>query len=136
MATFEVKSFPQVSVSNDGMTATVDCELADGTMHRLVLPYQQLDWLTQALLSAAQGAYLKQVESGKLSPINPLNAAMVATGLRVLPDTKNKTAMIQMTGRSQPNEPLGSGSVLVGEELLRALSARLLEVLQQFGPQH
>jgi hypothetical protein len=136
MATLEVKLFPHVNVSADGMSITIDCELMDGTVHQLVLPYQQIDWINQALLSAAQGAYLRQVQNGTLSPVNPLNAPMLATGLRVLPDTANKTALIQMTGRSQPNEPLGSGSVLVGEDLLRGLSTRLQEVLQQFGPKH
>ncbi len=100
------------------------------------MPYSQLDWLTQVLFSAGQGAYQKQAQSGRLSAANPVDAAMIAEGFRVLPNAAKKEALIQMTGRSQPNEPLGMGSVLVGEELLRNLSVRLSEALQQLAPKH
>ncbi len=131
MATFNVKTFSHGKVSDDGMTITVDVELADGAIHHLIIPFQQLDWVTQALLNLGQGAYLRQVERGTLSAANPIDAAMIATGVRVLPNAKEMNALIQMTGRSQPNEPLGMGSVLLDVELLRGLSARLAEVVQQ-----
>jgi hypothetical protein len=136
MATLNVGSFSHGHVSDDGMTITVDLELTDGATHQLVIPFQQLDWVTQALLNLGQGAYLRQVERGVLSAANPIDAAMVATAVRVLPNTSDKNALIQMIGRTQPNEPLGMGSVVLGGELLRDLLARLTEVAEQLRQQH
>ena len=80
-------------------------------------------------MNLASGAFDRQVATGRLSRINPVDAAMMAESFRVLPAaSQDRHAIVQLYGRKDPIAPLGLGSFTIDEKLARALSARLLEV--------
>lgn len=128
-----IKSFPRGSVSQDGLTVSVEAELQDGSLRTLVFPYDQLDFLVQALMSFATAAFNQQVGTGRVSAVNPVGAAMVAEGFRVLPNNPQQHALVQITGRSDPNGPLGLGSFAVDARLAQGLGKRLLAVAEGLG---
>jgi hypothetical protein len=113
------------------MTVSVNVVLKDGKQHVPQMPFDQLDWLVQALLKLANGAYDRQIQAGKLSPANPIDPAMTVDAFRVLPDSRTRQALVQLTGRAEPKAPLGMGSFVLAAEQVQGLGERLLEVADQ-----
>jgi hypothetical protein len=128
-----IKSFPRGRVSEDGTTLSIDAELQDGSVRTMALPYDQLDWLVQALMSMGNAAFDRQAETGRLGNVNPLDAAIIAEGCRVLPNPSEQDALVQVTGRKRPDGPLGLGSFKVNQQLAEALGKRLLAVAEDLA---
>ena len=134
MAEWEVHEFPNGEVADDGLSVTVWARLASGEEHTLKMPYEQLDWLIQALLRLANGAYERQIQTGRLaSPGDVTDPAMSVAGFRVLPHSKGEHALVQLTGRATASGPLGMGSFSLGTQQARDFGARLLEVADELA---
>lgn len=135
MTRMKVKEIPNGSVSDDGMEVSVNVILEDGKNHVLVLPFAQFDWFSQALMKLAEGAFTRQVQSGRLSAANPVDAAMTVQGFRVLARAKQQDALVQLTGRKDANGPSGILSFSIGAAHIEQLSGRLHEVADQLRQQ-
>jgi hypothetical protein len=132
MSTFVVKAFPTGNPSDDGTIVTVTMETADGQSHQLEVPFDQIEWLHQALLHMSSAAHKRQVKSGRLAPaVNAANAPLIAETIRVLPNTAKKHVLIQAAGRQRSAGPVGIGSMIINENGARLLARRLLEVAEQ-----
>ena len=131
MVTWKVKEFPDGSVADDGMSVSVRVVLINGREHFLEMPFSQLDWLTQALLSLGDGAYERQKQTGRMAASKPINPAMIVEGFRVLPNPAEQHALVQMTGRKEANAPRGMGSFVLASEQIQSLSERLAEVADE-----
>ena len=137
MATWRVQEFPDGKVAQDGSSVSVRVRLENGEEHTLEVPYQQLDWVNQALLRLANAAFDRQVQLGQLAPPPSLtDPAMTVEGFRVMAQSKGEHALVQLTGRASANSPLGMGSFVLAAQQVRGLGARLVEVaaeLEQRG---
>ncbi len=131
MATWKVKEFPDGGVAEDGMSVSVRVVLTDGHEHFLEMPFSQLDWLTQALLSFGDAAYERQIQTGRMAAPNPISPAMLVDGFRVLPNPAEQHALVQLTGRKEANAPRGIGSFVLAPEQIQNLSERLAEVADE-----
>lgn len=133
MTTWNVKSFPTGTVSADGMEITIEVDLGAGRKGKLNLPFSQLDWLQQALLSLSQGAYDRQVATGRLAPsANAVEGQSAkAEALRVMADTQKKEILVQMNVRVDPSAPQGMASFLIESDLATHLATRLRECVEQ-----
>lgn len=131
--TIVVKLFPNGKVHEDGNAVSIDVLSEDGSKYVLTMPFSQLDWLQQALLSLSRGAYERQVASGRLpGTTNVVEAqSMIVESLRAMVNPATKKILVQMSGRTDPNEPPGMGSFVLDEEGARHLSMRLSECAEQ-----
>jgi len=133
MTEFNVQEFPNGNVADDGMSVSINMRLENGEIHTLIMPFKQLDWLNNALLTLSNGAYTRQIETGRLEAANPIDPAMLVEGFRVLPNSKKLHALVHMTGRQDANGPIGMGSFVLAQEHIRSLGERLLEVAGQLN---
>jgi len=60
----DVRRIPHCWVEDDGLNVVVEVELTSGKTFGLRLPYDQLDFTTQALLQNAVAAHQRQIERG------------------------------------------------------------------------
>jgi hypothetical protein len=127
----EISHFSRGDVSADGTTVVFDAVDTSGATHTVQMPFHQLDWIYQASATLAALAYDRQVETGRLQAANPVDPALVAEAFRVLPNVNDQKAIVQLTGRSQPNGPVEMGSFVLAAKLVLRLSERLREAGEQ-----
>jgi hypothetical protein len=127
----KVKRFDNGTASDDGKELSIDVILDDDERHTLVVPFRQIDWVSNAFLNLANAAYDRQREKGVFEPSNPIEPAMIAESFRVVPKEATSEALLQILGRKDAGAPRGIGSTLLTLELVRGLSERLGVVATQ-----
>jgi hypothetical protein len=129
MPTFTVESFPNGEVSDDGTYVIVETRLTNGNMIDLKIPYTQFDWLQQAMLRLAAGAYERQIANGKIQPVLSVasDSAMTVETFSVRTETDTNRIRIQTGGRADPSEPMGMGSMIASEQAARDMGNALIE---------
>ncbi len=123
----DVRRIPHCWVEEDGLNVVIEVELTNGKTFGLRLPYDQLDFTTQALLQNAVAAHQRQVERGIVPPSEShIDDPMRIESFKVMRANDGSHLLVQCSGRGRQG-PLGMGSFVVDEGLARALGKQLLE---------
>jgi hypothetical protein len=130
-----VKAFTNVRVSDDGLTISVRALTPDGQAHQMTMSYDELDWVTGALMAAGAGAYDRQIASGKLGRGNPVDPGMTVDDFRAMPSPSLQHVLVQLIGRQSAEGPLVLDSFVIDEERCRGLGRHLIESADQLAQQ-
>jgi hypothetical protein len=130
-----VKAFANVRVSDDGLTISVRAVTHDGQAHQLTISYDELDWVTGALMVAGAGAYDRQIATGKLGRGNPVEPGMAVEDFRAMPSPSLEHVLVQLIGRQALESPLVLESFVIDEDRCRALGRHLIESADQLAQQ-
>jgi hypothetical protein len=123
----DVRRISRCWVEEDGLNVVIEVELTNGKAFGLRLPYDQLDFTTQALLQNAVAAHQRQVERGIVPPSqNYVDDPLRVESFKVMRANDSSHLLVQCSGRGREG-PVGMGSFAVGEGLARALGKQLLE---------
>jgi hypothetical protein len=123
----DVRRIPSCWIEEDGLNVVIEIELTNGKTFGLRLPYDQLDFTTQALLQSAVAAHQRQVEREIVrSSKNYVDDPMRIESFKVMRANDGTHLLVQCSGRGREG-PLGMGSFVVDEEVARALARQLLE---------